>query len=322
MAGKPINAEEEVKELTAQFYVTLRAYVARLGPEAATRAPKAHQDVDALLNSDTPSWSDAYQIEQLLVDLFDEPTLDIELQGRLLEARAHLQPKLAEHYEQLAQVATTSAARRAILARLLNDLQWRHTVNEVKRMYSKDVSKSTGLIFIVTVALFAATIFVLAFFRNNDWRANNAVLLMLAGVVGGWGAGFSMVASLKSRLDAAGFDDLKLMRSRWIQWSRPLIGVGAAGILYFFLISGLLEGPAFPRLAVAPGTDITPKDLALMIVWCFLAGFSERLVPALLAKTEDGSSAPPPSEPMRFKPDDADVAHVLDSKEPPRAAGV
>jgi hypothetical protein len=301
MAG---SSEEEVQELTAQFYVTLRAYVARLGPDATARAPKSRQDVDSLLNADVPSWSNAYQIEQLLVDLFDDPTLEIELQSRLLEAEANLRPALTAHYVELAKAATTSGARRALLARLINDLQWRHTVNEVRRTYSKEVSKRTGLIFILAVALFAAMVVVLAFFFNNrDWRANNAVLLAIAGLAGGWGSGFSMLSSLKGRLDAAEFDDLKLMKSRWILWSRPLIGVGAASILYFFLVSGLLQGPAFPVLGVPAGTDIPPKDLSLLIVWCFLAGFSERLVPALLARTENKASSPAESD--RFKPDTA-----------------
>ena len=333
MAGKATSSAEEVKELTAQFYVTLRAYVARLRPDADARATKLRQDVETLLNADEASWSNAYQIEQLLVDLFDDATLEVEVQSRLLEAESNLDPSLATHYVARAKEATTSSARRALLARLVNDLQWRHTVNEVRRTYSKAMSKSTGLIFILAVALFAATVVVLAILTENQshWRSNQAVLLFIAGLAGGWGAGFSMLASLKTRLDAAKFNDLKLMKSRWILWSRPLIGVGAASILYFFLISGLLLGPAFPALTdltVNPATEIPRKDpkeiprkdLALLIIWCFLAGFSERLVPTLLAKTEN--SAAGPSDPDRFKPDSADTTTTSPaSKKPTGASG-
>jgi hypothetical protein len=33
-------------------------------------------------------WSDAYQIEQLMIELFDDRTLEVELQSRLLEAES------------------------------------------------------------------------------------------------------------------------------------------------------------------------------------------------------------------------------------------
>jgi hypothetical protein len=115
---------------------------------------------------------------------------------------------------------------------LVNDLQWRYTVNEVKRTYSKDITKITGLIFIVGIAAFAAAVFGIALISKWHPGVRDAAQLLLAGLAGGWGAGFSMLASLKGRMDAADLNDLKLMKSRWILWSRPLIGVGAACILY------------------------------------------------------------------------------------------
>jgi DNA replication initiation complex subunit (GINS family) len=41
MAEKGDASQDEVKELTDQFYVTLRAYVARLDKEDETRSPKS-----------------------------------------------------------------------------------------------------------------------------------------------------------------------------------------------------------------------------------------------------------------------------------------
>lgn len=334
MRKKGDASQEEVKELTDQFYVTLRAYVARLDKEDESRAPKAFKQIEDLLRKDVRStWSDAYQIEQLLVDLFDEHSLEVELHSRLLEAESNLRPSLATQYAKLATTLKTPQERRALLARLVNDLQWRYTVDEVKRTYSKEITRVTGFIFIVAIAVFAAAVLGTAVFWKELGRADEATPLLLAGLAGGWGAGFSMLASLKHRLDAADLNDLKLMKSKWILWSRPLIGVGAACILYFFLVSGLLGGAAFPNLkgdpgpassnaAAAPATatatpSATPSaspapiqssrsGLALLVVWCFIAGFSERLVPALLAKTEDRVMGQSSLASERFRPGPAE----------------
>ena len=308
-------SQEEVKELTDQFYVTLRAYVARLDKDDESRAPKAFKQIEDLLQKDVrATWSDAYQIEQLLVDLFDEQSLEVELHSRLLEAESNLRPALAAQYAKQESTLKTPGARRALLARLVNDLQWRYTVDEVKRTYSKEITKFTGLIFIVAIGLFAAAVLGTAVFWKALSGAEDATPLLLAGLAGGWGAGFSMLASLKSRLDAADLNDLKLMKSKWILWSRPLIGVGAACILYFFLVSGLLGGAAFPNLkpdfgSTSQNATAAPapvqgsrSGLALLVVWCFLAGFSERLVPALLAKTEDRVAGQSSLASERFKP--------------------
>jgi hypothetical protein len=286
----------EITELTDQFYVTLRASLARLSTNGHG-ANKSFALIEQLLSGEAkPSWSGAYQVEQLMVDVFDDRALDVELQTRLLEAESTLRPALTAQYARLAGLAKTAEEKRALLARLVNDLQWRYTMNEVKRAYSKDITKTTAMIFITAIAGFAGVILVLAILSTPLSRSGDVLPLLLAGLAGGWGAGFSMLSSLKGRLDEADLNDLKLMKSRWILWSRPLIGVGAACILYFFLASGLLSGAAFPTLTpdAAGSVDLERKQLALLIVWCFIAGFSERLVPALLAKTEEERTKPAP----------------------------
>jgi hypothetical protein len=60
MPEKGDASREEVKELTDQFYVTLRAYVARLDKEDESRSPKSFKQIEdlrqaAALHRDPPS---------------------------------------------------------------------------------------------------------------------------------------------------------------------------------------------------------------------------------------------------------------------------
>jgi hypothetical protein len=299
--GRANNVTEgEIKELTDQFYVTLRAYFAGVQASDGNLAPTAMQRVEALLKPDGPrSWSQAYEIEQMLVHLYDEERLKTELDVRSLEASTMLRLPLANLYASQMKATNSLKQQRGLLARLVNDLQWRYTVNEVKRRYSEDVTRRTGWLFALALALFAmwTTYIVLSEPVYGDLR-----LLIFAGLAGTWGATFSMLGSLKSRLVGSELDDLKLMRPWVVLLSRALIGTGAGSVLYFFLRSGLLGGGAFPQLTTLDAASGPGKDLALLMIWCFIAGFSEKLVPSLLEKTEARAGSATRAEPDRFRP--------------------
>jgi hypothetical protein len=293
--------EGEIKELTDQFYITLRACFARMQALDEKLAPEALQRLKDLLNpKQQRSWSEAYEIEQMLVHLFDEETLKTELGVRSLEAYRTLHPPLADLYTRELTGVRSLERQRGLLARLVNDLQWRYTVNEVKRRYSQDITSRTGWLFALALLLFAVWT---AYIVLSKSPAGDLHLLIFAALAGTWGATFSMLGSLKSRLTASELDDMKLMRPWVMLLSRALIGTGAGCVLYFFLRSGLLGGSAFPQLTTLDTTDVVPrKELALLIIWCFIAGFSEKLVPSILEKTESRAGSTAAAEPDRFRP--------------------
>ncbi len=291
----------EIRELTAQFYVTLEAYFAKVKGVTPPRCQEAYDRVIQLLEKEPRNWTQAYAIEQLLVHLFDDETLASELQVRVREAKGALKPALADHYAaEAAKTPLSSDERRAVLSRLVNDLQWRYTVDEVKRGYTKEITLATGQLFILSLAVFAASVLLtLAFPELKQFDVRLLVPAVLAGC---WGAAFSMLSSLRDRLEASDLDALKVLRARWVLGSRVLIGAGAASVLYFFFVSGLVTGAAFPNLQAATATDNWRLDtFALLVVWCFLAGFSERLIPGLLARTE-AKLETPSATPDRYRP--------------------
>lgn len=146
--------------------------------------------------------------------------------------------------------------------------------------------------------------------------------LFIAMVTGLFGATFFMLIQLQQKISEAGLTDARDMWTWPLIFLRCLVGVGAASVLYFFFKSGLLEGSIWPDLsglgfdnilaidqkaakaaaeaAIAAGKAIpdTPKpsaathlyvpnrDFALIVVWSFIAGYSQTLVPSLLLATE------------------------------------
>src|SRR5262249_29350517 len=263
----PPSELDELRPLTEQFYVTLKAAAARVEGQVADQRVTERLRAFTSQSPAAHTWLEAYEMEQTLVYLYDGQTLCTELGRRLIEARGILRPTVATWYTEQSACAKTADAQRPLLARLVNDLQWRYTVNELKRRCTKIVTRRTGMVFLASLVLFVVALTVQAYLGAKS----ELCLVMLAGAAGLWGASFSVLGGLKSRLDVADLDDLKVMRYYGAILTRVLIGAGGALIMYFFLRSGMLQGSAFPKLTLKQPPD---RSLALLVVWCFVAGFS------------------------------------------------
>lgn len=123
------------------------------------------------------------------------------------------------------------------------------------------------------------------------WTAVTAGLL---------GAFFSRLISMQRQWAHMTLDEVFLHREWPYTLLRAGVGVCGALIMYFFLRSGIAAGALFPEFdqvkiefvnvpggSAVPMTFVMPsKSLALLTFWCFLAGFSESLVPSILSTTE------------------------------------
>jgi hypothetical protein len=150
----------------------------------------------------------------------------------------------------------------------------------------------SGLSLLVMVTFFGLTLVLSQKFMVS-W------VCFMAGIMGGF-------VSVQQRLKKIGTEELTLLAESWFQVLLiPVYGRIFSLVLYLLFLSGLLEGSLFPKFgqAVAAGAAITPppgldagnirnfflntypstgQDLAKLIFWCFLAGFSERLVPQII----------------------------------------
>ena len=106
------------------------------------------------------------------------------------------------------------------------------------------------------------------------------------------------------------FKDLQGLTVGWIfayfVW-KGAVAVVFAFVLYFMFMSGLIAGemfPAFINTTVENGgkyvnmvkfaTVVDPesyREVAKILVWCFIAGYSERFVPNLISRVVKDSSS-------------------------------
>ena len=207
---------------------------------------------------------------------------------------------------------------RSAMINLLEEIHW----EDQRKFYVTPILK-TAVHRIVTLDLLSFVAVVLPYawifrrsFENNVDLSNFWAALPLYTVItaGAFGAYFSRLISILQNWDSLSIRGLQTMKMWSSLFLRGAVGMCGAVVVFFFLRSGLVGGGLFPDFTklgfdyedysaffahIPPSpvaTDIMAKNtmhtiepsqsLALLAMWSFIAGFSERLVPTILSKTE------------------------------------
>lgn len=119
-------------------------------------------------------------------------------------------------------------------------------------------------------------------------------ICILCGILGGF-------VSIQQRIKKVSSKELQLLSKSLFQILLiPIYGGVFSLLLYVIFLSGLISGQFFPsfHFPTIPETGVDSKylqdfliytypssgqELAKLIFWCFLAGFSERLVPQIMS---------------------------------------
>ena len=275
---------------------------------------------------DEASWPSANHVELALVDHYNDTLLMTEWRRRLAEVE-RLPRHLAAFYGEHAQETDIETVR-TLLSRIIADLQWVRESKRVIRVNESQMRRKTVALFLFGFILFfSPTLLGLVF--SYEFDNLRLYYIFTAATSGILGAAFSQLTSIQSRVQHASLDQVRAMSQLGYIVARAMVGAGAGLIMFYLVQSGLLSGAFFPEFiheaselakyqeslgvgasslgshfhgisqkiesALSVGTLARPaQGLSLLIVWCLLAGFSEKLIPGILnnkAKELEDSSA-------------------------------
>jgi hypothetical protein len=185
------------------------------------------------------------------------------------------------------------AVLRADIEQLQCELQWLYIIQPLEESSRNHLSRWLSYMMFGLTGLLISWIAISHYFvKQHDPGPQPIAFVLFAGALGA-------TFSAQRRIQTAGGSRstlISLMRSGSTRLSvqiAPIIGGLSAMILAFLFASGLLSGALFPKVSIIskppdglplflPLNSVNDISFTMLMVWSFVAGFAERLIPDAL----------------------------------------
>jgi hypothetical protein len=263
----------------------------------------------------TGNWAIPNEIESLLARLYPPAELEAELDSAFATADRIAVPS-RDSLRKRAAAATLPDEKQAVLATLLRDTHNRYAARRSERIARRIVALRMARLGLWLTGLIAVVLLVFGFqpeFEVNgtlhslnygDLAKHNTIVCVFFGVLGAY---LSRLIAFQNTAASQSFDDLENGYAAHFIFVRLLVGGLCALVLYFLIAGRLLAGELFPEPIIADGEGFgalwkfyddqgtaysgPTSNFAKLIVWSFIAGFSERFLPDHLSALETKSRA-------------------------------
>jgi hypothetical protein len=305
------EAEMKQPELYSQYVIALETLWLGLGktPAEVTADPVLSRIDGLLADCKKPAanwddnWRKAWQAEQLMTAYLDEEVLAASAGKKLFDAEKQKVPTSAFFSTKWKEASAETdpqkrlAARRPVYSALLADLHWNYGKQSLHRKIRAQMSRTVRFLAVILI-FFAVMPFLpwfgdrvvgsLLFSTDGASPLGHFYGLYAACFFGLLGALFSRLSAFQASYATLEYDSLINLFQKNALYIRLLFGMIGSLIIFYAIMGNLLGGQLFP---VLDHLTFTPKekpngDFAKLVIWCFLGGFSERLVPDFLIRTE------------------------------------
>ena len=242
-------------------------------------------------------WDDVYILERGIIAVAPEP----ELRARLPFLRSEFQSaSTADEFQDYLRTAPPDAQNapvdkvRADALALIDQIQWRSITipffEELRTHLMGQIVRATG-----AYTLFAVLLLVILSHYENTHNCFHIIAAILCGILGGALSTIQRIQSMPS--DAGALTNLSSLEGQnYALLASPVVGGTSAALLFYLCAGGILPASVFPALSSVSaqpanslqafvGIEATAySDAAKLVVWSFVAGFSERFIPDTVSR--------------------------------------